>query len=93
MLEFWGILVILGLGLWLILGKELDSDVLVGSLGLVLFGLSVDGWRSGMKNWALGFSCCAFLVGVVLKKEDFQKWAKSFGNMKLLGRKRKGRVF
>lgn len=91
-LESLGILVILGLGFWLILGKNLDGNVFLGALGLVLFGFSVDGWRNSMKDWALGFCCCAFLVGLVLKREDFHRWAKSFGPRKL-SRRRKGRLF
>ncbi|KAL3516109.1 hypothetical protein ACH5RR_023011 [Cinchona calisaya] len=92
MLEIMGILVILCLGFWLILGKQLDADVLFGFLGLVLFGFSMNGWRNGIKDWALGFCCCAFLVGLVLWREDFQRWAKSFGPRRL-SRWRKGRLF
>ncbi|XP_027162349.1 uncharacterized protein LOC113762914 [Coffea eugenioides] len=92
-LEFLAILVISGIGFWLVLGKQLDADLFLGFLGLVLFGLSVDGWRNGIKDWALGFCCCAFLVGLVLRREDFPGGAKSFGTMILSKRRRKGRVF
>lgn len=100
-LGFLGILVVSGLGLWFILGKRSDSVLFSGSFGLVLLGLSMEGWRRGLKDWALGFCCCAFLVSLALKKEDFQKlvgsvlkmkdsqkWAKSFAAMQC-GRRRK----
>ncbi|KAK6118576.1 hypothetical protein DH2020_047689 [Rehmannia glutinosa] len=76
-----GFLVICGvLGLWLVVGKELvlEGDVLFGGLGLLLFGLSVEGWRRGARDWILGFCCCAFLVGLVMKKEDFRTWVRCF---------------
>ncbi|KAK4424675.1 hypothetical protein Salat_1661100 [Sesamum alatum] len=67
-------------GLWLVMGKELvlDAEAILGGLGLLLFGLSVEGWRRGAKDWILGFCCCAFLVGLVLKKEDFRTWVRCF---------------
>lgn len=88
-----GILVICGIvGLWFVMGKELvlDGDALLGGLGLVLFGLSAEGWRRGAKDWILGFCCCAFLVGLVLKKDDFQTWVRSSLNK---GGRRKRRAF
>ncbi|KAL8553773.1 hypothetical protein ACS0TY_002165 [Phlomoides rotata] len=87
-----GILVICGVvGLWLVMGKELvlDGDAVLGGLGLVLFGLSAEGWRRGAKDWILGFCCCAFLVGLVLKKDDFQTWVRSLNR----GGRRKRRPF
>lgn len=85
-----GILVILGaVGLWWIVGKELalDSDAFFGGLGLALFGLSVEGWRRGAKDWILGFCCCAVMVALVSTKADFPAWLKK-GR-----RRRKGRGF
>ncbi|KAG5569650.1 hypothetical protein H5410_059416 [Solanum commersonii] len=64
---------ILGVGLWLILMKRLEIDVFLGGLGLTLFGFSVNVWKRGVLDWALGFCCCAALVGLLLK-EDLQKW-------------------
>ncbi|KAI3448647.1 hypothetical protein Pfo_005312 [Paulownia fortunei] len=90
-----GILVIcVVLGLWLVVGKELvlDADAFLGGLGLLLFGLSVEGWRRGAKDWILGFCCCAFLVGLVLKKDDLQTWVRCFRTLKKNGR-RKRRAF
>lgn len=90
-----GILVICGVvGLWFVVGKELvlDADAFLGGLGLLLFGLSVEGWRRGAKDWILGFCCCAFLVGLVLKKDDFRTWVGSFRTLKKDGR-RKRRAF
>ncbi|XP_042051423.1 uncharacterized protein LOC121796694 [Salvia splendens] len=91
-----GILVILGaVGLWWVVGKELalDSDAFFGGLGLVLFGLSVEGWRRGARDWILGFCCCAVLVGLVSTKADFPVWLKNFGSLKKVPKRRKGRVF
>lgn len=92
-----GILVILGaVGLWWIVGKELalDSDAFFGGLGLVLLGLSVEGWRRGARDWILGFCCCAALVGLVSTKADFPVWLKNLGSLKKVPkRRRKGRVF
>ncbi|KAL2468599.1 hypothetical protein Fot_50734 [Forsythia ovata] len=89
-----GILVILGVGLWLVLGKELviDGDVFLGGLGLLLFGLSMNGWRRGAGDWILGFCCCAVLVGFLCKKENLEGWVRYFRTMKL-NRRRKWRVF
>lgn len=93
-MEFLGILVISGIGFWLVLARQLDADVFLGFvMGLVVFGLSLDGWRNGIKDWTLGFCCGSFLVGLVLTREDFQRGAKSFGATILSKRRRKGRVF
>ncbi|KAL6513259.1 hypothetical protein OROGR_020745 [Orobanche gracilis] len=80
-----GVLVICGvLFMWLVAGKELvlDGDALFGGLGLILFGVSAEGWRRGAKDWILGFCCCAFLVGLVLKKEGLRTWVGCFGTTK-----------
>ncbi|CAA3007075.1 Hypothetical predicted protein [Olea europaea subsp. europaea] len=89
-----GILVILGVGLWLVLGKDLviDGDVFFGSLGLVLFGFSINGWKRGAKDWILGFCCCAVLMGFLCKKENLEGCVRYFRTMKL-NRRRKWRVF
>ncbi|XP_022862359.1 uncharacterized protein LOC111382573 [Olea europaea var. sylvestris] len=87
------ILVILGVGIWLVSGKELViDDVSLGGLGLVLFGLSMDGWRRGTKDWILGFCCCAVLMSFLCKKENIEGCVRYFRTMKL-NRKRKWRVF
>ncbi|KAL1549617.1 hypothetical protein AAHA92_17697 [Salvia divinorum] len=91
-----GILVILGaVGLWWIVGKELalDSDAFFGGLGLVLFGISVEGWRRGARDWILGFCCCAFLVGLVSTKADFPVWLKNIESLKKGPKRKKGRAF
>ncbi|KAL3619154.1 hypothetical protein CASFOL_036724 [Castilleja foliolosa] len=93
-----GILVIFGLlGMWLVVGKELelDAEAVFGGLGLILFGVSVEGWRRGAKDWILGFCCCAFLVGFVLKKDEFPAWVRWFGIRKknILSLRRKRRAF
>uniref|UniRef100_A0A5B7BDG4 Transmembrane protein n=1 Tax=Davidia involucrata TaxID=16924 RepID=A0A5B7BDG4_DAVIN len=86
-----GLLMVCGLGLYLILGKELDIDVFLGGLGLSLFGVSINGWKRGFKDWILGFCCCAVLVGVVLKREDLQKLAKGWRAMKIVSRRKRRR--
>ncbi|XP_055800924.1 uncharacterized protein LOC129870248 [Solanum dulcamara] len=84
---------ILGVGLWLILWKRLENDVFWGFLGLTLFGFSVNVWKRGVLDWALGFCCCAALVGLLLK-EDLQKWPSFFGTIKIeRKRRRKRRLF
>ncbi|KAL7126390.1 hypothetical protein ABFS83_14G183400 [Erythranthe nasuta] len=91
-----GILVIFGaVGLWFLVGKELalDGDALFGGLGLLLFGFSAEGWRRGVKDWILGFCCCAFLMGFALKKDELQKWGRYFGTLIKKGRRRKRRAF
>lgn len=92
-----GVLVILGaVGLWWIVGKELvlDSDTFLGGLGVVLFGLSVEGWRRGAKDWILGFFCCAFLVGLVSTKADLPAlFRRSYGSLKKGAIRRKRRAF
>ncbi|KAM7472787.1 hypothetical protein LguiA_010970 [Lonicera macranthoides] len=87
----WVLVVGFGLGLWLILGKEIDSDVFRGVLGLSLFGVSVNGWKLGFKDWFLGFCCCAFLVGLGLNRENLQRWVKGFSSMDILRRRRQRR--
>ncbi|PIN14945.1 hypothetical protein CDL12_12420 [Handroanthus impetiginosus] len=90
-----GILVICGVGLWLGSGKELvlDFDTFLRGLGLILFGVSVHGWRRGIRDWILGFCCCAFLAGVVLKKGDFERWIRDFERLLKNGRRRRRRIF
>ncbi|TMW90322.1 hypothetical protein EJD97_015893 [Solanum chilense] len=83
---------ILGVGLWLILMKRLEIDVFLGGLGLTLFGFSVHVWKRGVLDWALGFCCCAALVGLLLK-QDLQKLVSFLGNIKIARRKRKRRLF
>ncbi|GFQ08280.1 hypothetical protein PHJA_002972000, partial [Phtheirospermum japonicum] len=75
-----GILAICGvLGMWLVL--DADADALFGGLGLIMFAVS--GWgRGANKDWILGFCCCAFLVGLVSKKEEFLAWAGCFRTTK-----------
>ncbi|XP_060211544.1 uncharacterized protein LOC132638792 [Lycium barbarum] len=95
---FFGVIfAILGVGLWLILMKRLDFDVFLGGLGLTLFGFSVNVWKRGVFDWALGFCCCAALVGLFLK-EDLQKWARFARREDLkkwvsFARRRKRRLF
>ncbi|KAM3321157.1 hypothetical protein P3S67_008359 [Capsicum chacoense] len=81
--------VILGVGFWLVLGKRLELDVFLGVLGLTLFGISVNVWKKGVLDWALGFCCCAALVGLFLK-EDL---VRCFGTFKIVRRRRKRRLF
>lgn len=91
-----GILAICGaVGMWVVVGKELalETDAFFGGLGLLLFGLSVEGWRRGAKDWILGFCCCAFLVALVLNKEQLRTWFRSFGTLKKNGRRKRRRAF
>lgn len=82
--------VVLGVGLWLILWKRLEIDVFWGVLGLTLFGFSVNVWKRGVLDWALGFCCCAALVGLLLK-DDLQKWVSFIGTVKIERRRRRKR--
>ncbi|KAL7083938.1 hypothetical protein ACP275_14G193200 [Erythranthe tilingii] len=89
-----GFFVIFGaVGLWFLVGKELalDGDALFGGLGLLLFGFSVEGWRRGVKDWILGFCCCAFLMGFAFKKDELQKWGRYFETLIKKGRRRRRR--
>nr|XP_025884453.1 uncharacterized protein LOC104644902 [Solanum lycopersicum] len=70
----------------------LEIDVFLGGLGLTLFGFSVNVWKRGILDWALGFCCCAALVGLLLK-QDLQKLVSFLGNIKIARRKRKRRLF
>lgn len=91
-IELLGIFVTLGIGMWLILGKELKTDVfLLGILGLFLL---VYGWRKTvLKDRIMGFSSCAVLVGLGLKQGDFQRWMKNFEALKVSFRRRKKTAF
>ncbi|CAI9102255.1 OLC1v1000496C1 [Oldenlandia corymbosa var. corymbosa] len=66
-LNFLAVLLVSGIGLWFVLGKRLNAgDAFLGGFGgLVLLGLSIHGWRRGVKDWIVGFCCCAFLYTVV----------------------------
>ncbi|XP_016452144.1 uncharacterized protein LOC107776745 [Nicotiana tabacum] len=85
---FWVLLVIIGVGLWLILAKELEIDVFLGILGLTLFGFSVNVWKRGVSDWALGFCCCAALLGFLLR-EDLLKRVGFFGTVKIARRRKR----
>ncbi|KAH6809334.1 hypothetical protein C2S51_027117 [Perilla frutescens var. frutescens] len=62
--------------------------------GLVLFGLSAEVWRTGAKDWVLGFCCCAFLVALVSIKGDFRALLRTFGSFKKeRGRRKKKPIF
>ncbi|XP_057497181.1 uncharacterized protein LOC130781842 [Actinidia eriantha] len=88
-LGFFVFLFFCGLGMWLVLGKQIDFDVFLGVLAISLLGVSIRGWKRGFKDWILGFCFCAVLVGLGLRRENFQRWEK-FGAMVTL-RRRKGR--
>nr|XP_016466464.1 PREDICTED: uncharacterized protein LOC107789203 [Nicotiana tabacum] len=85
---FWVFLVICGVGWWLILAKELEIDVFWGGLSLTLFGFSVNVWKRRVSDWALGFCCCAALLGFLLR-EDLQKRVGFFGTMKIARRRKR----
>lgn len=86
--------VILGLGIWMILGKEFTSDVFLRVSCFVVLGLSVFGWKTTrFRDWALGFSSCAALVGLAMKKEDFQKLMNNIEALKVNFRLRKRKPF
>ncbi|THF98738.1 hypothetical protein TEA_017810 [Camellia sinensis var. sinensis] len=54
----------------------------LGLFGFVIAcGLSVNGWRRGVKDWILGFCFCAVLVGFGLRREILQRWAKGLRAM------------
>ncbi|XP_052208923.1 uncharacterized protein LOC127812544 [Diospyros lotus] len=89
-LGFLGFAIVFGLGMWLVSGKELGNDVILGFLALSLLGVSVNGWKR-VVDGILGFCFCAVLVGLgISRRENLQKWAKGF---KVTGtlRRRKGR--
>ncbi|CAA0815584.1 Unknown protein [Striga hermonthica] len=92
-----GILVICGLvGAWFVLGKELvlDVDAVIGGLGLILFAFSAGAWRTGgNKDWILGFCCCAFLVGLVSRKDNFRTRVVRYIGTAKKNLRRKRRVF
>lgn len=93
-MAFFGVAVILGLGIWMILGKEFNTDVFLKVLGFMVLGLSVYGWKNTrFRDWALGFSSCAALVSLAMKKEDFQKLMNNFEGLKVSFKRRKRRPF
>lgn len=86
--------VILGLGIWMILGKEFKTDVFLKVLGFMVLGLSVYRWNNTrFRDWALGFSSCAALGSLAMKKEDFQKLMNNFEGLKVSFRRRTKRPF
>ncbi|XP_059652505.1 uncharacterized protein LOC132299730 [Cornus florida] len=91
-LGFLGFLMVFGLGLWLLLGKEMDKDVFWGGSGLALFGVLITAWKRGAKDWILGFCFGAVLMGVGLKREELQKWAKGCRAMEIVRRRKRRRA-
>ncbi|KAK3033147.1 hypothetical protein RJ639_036331 [Escallonia herrerae] len=78
-LGFLGFVVVCGLGMWFILGKELEANMLIGFLGLALFLILVDGWKRQFVDWISGFCSCAVLVGLLLLRgEDLLRWVKGY---------------
>ncbi|XP_051144140.1 uncharacterized protein LOC127260451 [Andrographis paniculata] len=86
-----GILVIsvVAVGFWSVIGKELgfDADAFLGGLGLFLLGLSVGVWKSGARDWILGFCCCA-VVMLASKRDKFRKLFGSFVRVKKNSRRK-----
>ncbi|KAL7205180.1 hypothetical protein ACSBR2_018166 [Camellia fascicularis] len=91
-LGLFGFVIACGLGMWLILGKELEGDVFLGVLGIFLLGLSVNGWRRGVKDWILGFCFCAVWVGFGLRRDILQRWAKGLRAMETARRRKTRRA-
>lgn len=79
-LGFLGFVMVCGIGMWLVLGKDFDSSAFLRVLALSLFGISIRGWRRGFKDWVLGFFFCASLVGLGFRRERLH----SFFNIKKL---------
>lgn len=79
-LGFLGFVMVCGIGMWLVLGKDFDSSAFLRVLALSLFGISIRGWRRGFKEWVLGFCFCASLVGLGFRRERLH----SFFNIKKL---------
>uniref|UniRef100_A0A7C9EXB4 Uncharacterized protein n=1 Tax=Opuntia streptacantha TaxID=393608 RepID=A0A7C9EXB4_OPUST len=85
-LGFWVPLMISSaLALWVVLERErgLQNDSYFWVLLIVsAFALycMVRGWRREIKDWVLGFSCGAALMGLGLRhNENFVKWVDKFG--------------
>ncbi|KAL7003048.1 hypothetical protein U1Q18_004206 [Sarracenia purpurea var. burkii] len=91
-LGFFGFVMACGLGMWLIRGKELDREVFLGVLAFSLLGVSYNGWKRGFKDWVLGFCFCAVLVGLGLRRENLQRWAKGLGPMETLSSRKRRRA-
>lgn len=68
-LGFLGFVMFFGVGMWVVLGKEIDSDVFFGVVALSLLGVSIKGWKTGFRDWVLGFCFCASLVGLGFRRE------------------------
>ncbi|KNA22580.1 hypothetical protein SOVF_032810 [Spinacia oleracea] len=82
---FWVLLLISSsLALWVVLEKEKDNHELGFWVFLVLVSAFavfclVKGWRREIKNWVLGFSCGAALMGLGLRNnENFVRWVDEF---------------
>lgn len=102
-LGFWVLLLISSsLALWVVLEKEKYSS----ELGLWVFLVIVSafavyclfkGWRREIKDWVLGFSCGAALMGLGLRNnENFVKWvdvfrANSLNFLMIKKKRRRGR--
>lgn len=80
---FWVLLMISsGLALCVVLERERESDLLFW-ISVVVFAFAVlfslKGWRREIKEWVLGFSCGAALMGLGLKNnENLVKWVDRF---------------
>ncbi|CAK9164314.1 unnamed protein product [Ilex paraguariensis] len=85
-LEFMEFVLLCGLGLWLILGKEIDGTVFLGVLSLILFGVSLNGSKGAVNHWTSGFFCCAICVGLGLKGQDLKTWVKAFRHREIARR-------
>ncbi|KAJ4830311.1 hypothetical protein Tsubulata_018248 [Turnera subulata] len=69
-----GLLLVCGLGLFSVLGRDLRSEV-AGVLALCFLGaFLIKELRKGVKGWFLGLCLFGGLLGLGLRRDDMQKW-------------------
>ncbi|WOH04560.1 hypothetical protein DCAR_0623970 [Daucus carota subsp. sativus] len=75
---FLGFLIVLGIWVWFVFGKEVSVDVILGFLVFCLVGVCGVWGKIDVQDWFLGVCSCAVFVGLGMRRERLWNWGKGF---------------
>lgn len=89
--ELLGFVIVLGMLVWFVLGKEVNVDLFLGFFVFCLIGVSAIWGQIHVKDWFLGFCSCAMFVVLGMRRDRLKNWAKGFRVADIFRRRRRTR--
>ncbi|KAK1360931.1 hypothetical protein POM88_045405 [Heracleum sosnowskyi] len=71
---FLGFLIVLGMWVWFVFGKQVSVDVFLGFFVLCLVGVCAIWGKIDVQDWFLGVCSCAVFVVLGMRRERLRNW-------------------